>query len=180
MAEELKLKKLQFPITLLYTTDSVISFAYAFVSKVMGNEQYYNGVESYKNRLFGQYHQVYSQKVKEHIVSQLGNPNCTIRLVFATVSLGMGLNAPHVRHVIHYKPPRSIEKYFQETGRAGRDGLPAKATLYYNRSDIKDKKTFQQRMIDYCKLEDRCLRNFMLEHFGFSATPTSTCCSYCK
>ena len=63
------------------------------------------------------------------------------RVVFATTALGMGVNAPHVRHVIHIGPPSNLETYFQEIGRAGRCGEPAMATLYYNNSDIACNKT---------------------------------------
>ena len=54
-----------------------------------------------------------------------------VRIFFASVALGMGLNAPHIRQIMHYKPPTSLEKYFQETGRAGRGGIVCKVQLYY-------------------------------------------------
>ena len=72
--------------------------------------------------------------MKRFIVQELCKVKSRVRIVFATVALGMGLNAPHIRQIIHYKPPTSLEKYFQETGRAGRDGLQSTAVLYYNNS----------------------------------------------
>jgi superfamily II DNA helicase RecQ len=93
----------------------------------------------------------------------------------------MGLNAPHIRVVIHYKPPTSIEKYFQETGRAGRDGLPSKAILYYNNTDIrKNRPGIQQNIIEYCKNDSKCLREVMLKTFAVKKSENiEDCCCIC-
>ena len=149
----------------------------------MGNAMYV-GEHCPENRIFGQYHSEYTQKMKEHIVSELCKEESKMRLVFTTVALGMGLDAPHVRHVIHYKPPTSLEKYFQETGRGGRDGEQAKATLFFNNTDIrKNRPGITDQIIDYCKSDDKCLRSTMFEYFGYKApvnTVKETCCSFCN
>lgn len=129
MADRLLKEKMQYPLTIFYTGTSIISFAYSFFEKHMGKNQYI-GENLTENRLFAQYTTVYTDDMKKFIVQELCKEESRIRIVFSTVALGMGLNAPHIRHIIHYKPPTSLEKYFQETGRAGRDGMQSTALLY--------------------------------------------------
>jgi len=146
----------------------------------MGDHQYV-GAHIPENRLFAQYHQTYTEKMKTFIVSEICKDCSKIRVIFATVALGMGLNSPHIRVVIHYKPPTSIEKYFQETGRAGRDGLQSTAMLYYNNTDIrKNRPGIEPQMIQYCKNDSKCLRSMMLECFGYQTNDANkSCCSVC-
>ena len=149
----------------------------------MKNDQYC-GEPIPENRMFAQYHQVYTDDMKNHVIAELGKETCKVRLIFATVALGMGLDAPHIRHVIHYKPPTSLEKYFQETGRAGRDSMPATATLFYNNTDVrKNRPGITDAMIAFCKSDNKCLRDKMLEYFGYEAPwdrNTELCCSACN
>ena len=183
MVEQLKEEKEAYPMTIFYTDTSVISFAYAFFEKYMGADQYV-GSSVPENRLFAQYQQVYTDEMKQFIVKELCKDRSKIRLVFATVALGMGLNAPHIKHVVHYKPPTSLEKYFQETGRAGRDGQQSTALLYYNNTDIRSNRPgIENDIITYCRNDSRCYRVLMLEHFGYTPTdqvPEGFCCDFCN
>ena len=89
-----------------------------------------------ENRLFAQFHSPQTKEKKNEILNQLSFPQNIIRVVFATVALGMSVDIRSIRRIEHITPPHSIQAYFQETGRAGRDRQQAFAVLFYNNRDI--------------------------------------------
>lgn len=185
ICEEFESLKLKFPVTIVYCDNlEAIRYSYMYCQHILGEQAYYpEGENIPENRIFGQYHKDYSEEMKLHIVAELSLKNPKLRLVFASVALGMGLNSPSVSRIIHMRPPTSIEKYVQEVGRAGRSGQKAKAILYYNKNDIaSNRKGLESTISQFVKLHT-CLRSFILNYFGFDGqhqVAAEMCCSNCK
>lgn len=125
------------------------------------------------------YHAGMETVLRERVQQDFQRDN--VQVVVATIAFGMGINKSNVRFVAHFDLPRSIESYYQETGRAGRDDLPAEAVLFYEPADyawlqkiLLEKPETPQRQIEQHKLEaigefaesQTCRRLVLLNYFG--------------
>ena len=136
------------------------------------------------------YHSNTPQYNKDVILKSMAKPDGVVRIVFATVALGMGVNLQGLNKIIHYGAPRSIDDYFQDSGRGGRTGCQAESVVYWRANDCpytKDPKSVRKYEVnavgEYLENTTHCRRQQLLKYFDSSSItniqPTE-CCDVCS
>ena len=144
---------------------------------MLGSLQYYPPglLQIPENRLFAQFHASQTTHMKEQILHRICSPISIVQVIFATVTIVMGLDTPCIWKVIHIGPPCSLKAYFQET---------AEAILYHNNKNVaKNRTAVQDEMRSFCESTDICLRYQLLKALDVEGTsptkPMHECCSVC-
>lgn len=179
------------PRVLVYCqTLDICADLYAHFHYELGDRSYYppGSPQLSDHRLFGMFHANTPQHNKDVVLQSLLVPNGVVRVVFATVALGMGIDLRDVNTVIHYGAPQSVEDYFQESGRGGRSGEEAISTVYWKPMDcpvrkqpvsLRDHEQIAVRR--YLENTTTCRRKWLLDHFDFKVDAgADRCCDNCS
>ncbi len=136
------------------------------------------------------YHAGLPDSIRQHVQDAFIKDD--IQVVCATIAFGMGIDKPNVRYVIHYSVPKSLEGYYQEIGRAGRDGLSSDTILYFNYADLRLLRSFaeegKQTKLNLVQLNHvkqyseskSCRRQLLLSYFGEKSQSNCGNCDICK
>ena len=110
---------------------------YAHFLHTLGTCSYFppDSPEVSDNRIFGMYHSSTTVYNKHIIMESLSKPDGIVRAVFATMALGMGVSFSGLTRIVHYRAPRTVDDYFQESGRAGWTGEPSVSTVFWSPLD---------------------------------------------
>lgn len=179
------------PRVLIYCQSlSMCSDLFAHFNFELGEDSFYPPGSAHvsEHRLYGMYHSGTTQHNKDVVLKSLLQPNGIVRVVFATVALGMGVNLQDVDTIIHYGAPRSLEDYFQESGRGGRSGSDAVSTIYWIPRDCRVKKSPTSlhdheaiAVRKYVQNTTICRRKWLLDHFDVRMDKGfERCCDVCS
>ncbi|XP_066916733.1 uncharacterized protein [Clytia hemisphaerica] len=139
-----------------------------------------SSVPDERKRRVDMFHAKTPDPVKEHIVEDMTDKGGNIKILICTSAFGMGVNTKGITQIIHFGPPRSIESYIQECGRAGRDGEPSKCHLIYNGMLML---FTSDEMRTYVQNKESCRRRQLRESFeasGEEGMVGCQCCDYCS
>lgn len=163
-------------IIIFCRTMSLLRTLYAYVDDSFPD--YFN----FLDKPYARFHSRTSDIVKKHIIDSFADPSGNVRLLMATVAFGMGIDCKGLYKVIHFGPPSSLNAYFQESGRVGRDGLKSEAILVKYKGYSKSS-NIEKDMKEYCTNSVVCRRKLLLRIYGEAppkVMPPHSCCDICQ
>ena len=138
-----------------------------------------NGDYNVRERLVEMFIRITPDEVKQHIIKDMTDPNGNIKILVCTNAFGMGIDCKNVNTVLHFGPPRTVETYLQECGRAGRDGCVSNCVLFYNRLLCSK---IQEEMSKFVFNVKKCRRKCLMECFSIEDDTQfkgCLCCDVC-
>lgn len=194
LVQSLQKHLVQSPKVIIYCQSlNMCADLYSHFVMMLGDDSYYPaGAEKLlANRLFGMFHSRTTEHNKQVLLDSLTMLDGTVRVVFATSALGMGVNLVGVNTIIHYGAPSSIDDYFQGSGRGGRSGEKARSIVFWTARDCPMKKVPRNvrdhevaAVRHYLENETVCRRKWLLEYFDNSLSlsgcvDSEECCDIC-
>ncbi|XP_078324788.1 putative ATP-dependent DNA helicase RecS [Crassostrea virginica] len=186
---ELKSKGQEFPLTLVYSSGNMdwVGYGFELAHKILGIDMFVGNLQEAQNQRVAMFHSCIEQgeMLKDIIFKNLmmSPEKSPLKLVFTTIALGMGADLRHVVRVIHVGPPKNLEAYSQQVGRAGRSGEQCVAVIFFNNSDL-GRQGVSKSVKDYCKNDTECRKTVIDRYFGFTSgtdsLPNALCCDVCN
>ena len=175
LIQELKTKQYDCERVVIFSNRDNVTGIFGAFHHVLGDD-----FPIYETRPYAMFHSTTEDPIKKHIVKSFQDPKGTIRVLFATIAFGMGIDCKNLHNVIHFGPPADLDSYFQESGRAGRDGEQSSALLLkYPKSFIRGS---TKSIKDYCSTTKKCRRDMLLDLYESEPTeilPQHNCCDFC-
>lgn len=150
-----------FPKTLIFAqTKKTVNDIHDYLKIALGNHAYKDQIPDSENRLLSKYHGKVSEKLQKWTLEKLTDQDSPLVVLVTTVAFALGVNIRNIRTVIQFGKCKNMLTFWQQMGRAGRDGLPSRA-IWYPKSTVGDDK----ELFDKVKEHTSCVRKLILNHF---------------